>query len=102
MQQLSFDVLALWPYFIVSMVGIMGHWLKTMVAFKQSGDVHITLARYLTDHIYQTGLSILTTLAGVVMLAEANQLTLAAAFLAGYAADSGTDLFGGKVQKVYG
>lgn len=95
------DLLALWPFYLVALFGVAMHVLKTMVSLRQGGEIHLHLGDYLRDHPYQTVLALGMALAGVAILAEANQLTVAAAFGLGYISDSASDLVKGRVAKVY-
>jgi hypothetical protein len=95
------ELSTLWPFFAMALVGLVMHFAKTMVSLRQGGEIHLHIGDYLRDHPYQTALSVGMGLVGVVILAEANQLTLAAAFGLGYISDSATDLVKGRVAKVY-
>lgn len=95
------DLLSLWPFYLAALFGLAMHWVKTMVSLRQGGEIHVHLGDYLRDHPYQTALSVGMTIAGAVILAEANQLTFAAAFGLGYVSESASDLVKGRVAKVY-
>lgn len=88
-------------FYLVAALGVACHVLKTLVHLRRSGELHIGLGTYLRDHPYQTMLSVGMAVSGVVLLEDLGQLTMAAAWLAGYSSDSVTDLFGGRVAKVY-
>lgn len=90
------------PYALAGAFGLSMHWMKTMVALNQAGDVHVSLFDYLRDHKYQTVLSIGLTVMTLVTLEELGHLTIGVAMGVGYIGDSFTDLFGGRVRKMYG
>lgn len=89
------------PAIAMAILGLVAHFAKTMVAIRQAGDVHVSVWDYIRDHPYASILSVCGAIGLVVVLAEANQLTLAAAFFAGYSADSATDMVRSRVAKIY-
>lgn len=90
-----------WPYFLLAFLGLICHYAKTMRALRAGGEVHIHVWHVIKDKPYTATLSLIFGMVSVVLLAEAGQLTLAAAFLAGYAVESASEGFDGNIAKVY-
>lgn len=88
-------------YFVLAFLGLVCHYAKTMRALRAGGEVHVHVWHVIKDKPYTATLSLIFGMVSVVLLAEAGQLTLAAAFLAGYAVESASEGFDGNIAKVY-
>ena len=89
------------PYFVLAFLGLVCHYAKTMKSLRDGGDVHVHVWHVIGDKPYSATLSVIFGMVAVVLLSEANQLTLAAAFFAGYAVESASEGFNGNIAKVY-
>ncbi len=90
-----------WHYFLLAFLGLVCHYAKTMKGLRDGGDVHVHVWHVIRDKPYTATLSFIFGMVAVILLGEANQLTLAAAFLAGYAVESASEGFDGNIAKVY-
>jgi len=90
-----------WPFFALALLGLICHYAKTMRALRAGGEVHVHVWHVIKDKPYTATLSLIFGMVSVVLLAEAGQLTMAAAFLAGYAVESASEGFDGNIAKVY-
>lgn len=77
----------------MAVCGLLTHFLKDVVRIRAEKD-KISLHQYWTMYPYQTMLSVIGAIVGVVALQEMNQLTSLTAFGAGYMSNSVADIIG--------
>jgi len=81
------SILALWPYFLLALVGAFMHIIKKWARL-ESRDRTFNVGKWLKEHQWRTIKGLLVSLGSVIMLDQTGGLTMAAAILIGYTGDS--------------
>lgn len=82
-----------WPEIAMTILGLVSHFLKDLMQHRLDGEP-MTPTQYYLGHPYQSLLTIAGAAGGFVALWETGQMTLAAAYLLGFAADSAASIPG--------
>jgi len=81
------SILALWPYFLIALVGALAHILKKWAKL-EGKDRTFDVGKWLKEHKFRTILGLFVSCGSVIVLDQTGGLTMAAAILLGFTGDS--------------
>lgn len=79
---------------LMLVLGLVAHFLKDFARIRKETGRNPSIMRYWRDNPHQSLLSVVSAVAGFIVLLETKELTSVTAFMLGYMANSVADILG--------